>query len=337
VYGYSKVLTKTTISGPNGSETFFVFMLPEVRDYARQYYNCPNLIGVPLENNGGSGSAGSHWEKLFHPIEYMNPQVEYPAIISEFTMALLRSSGWYKTAPDSAQRYDWGKGAGCGFFSICPTAQPGYCSAEYNQQRYCTSEYMSKGTCLADSYFSSGCRIISTDAQSCIVDTGAATDTGEVYGPNSRCIMWTAVASGRTVTRPRCQRVVCNGDGTLSIMYGSGVTLQCTGDFQTIQVPNESYTLNCPNIENFCSEYNARCPNDCNARGICLSSRRCSCFDGYSGEDCSSSTPMPPTRFALERIVQLGSQPNLGGHLQDKTGFIAVLSFFILQFSLLFV
>jgi len=35
---------------------------PKVLYYARKHFGCPSLSGVELENQGGSGSAGSHWE-----------------------------------------------------------------------------------------------------------------------------------------------------------------------------------------------------------------------------------------------------------------------------------
>jgi len=30
---------------------------------AKAHYNCSSLLGIPLEDEGSSGSAGSHWEK----------------------------------------------------------------------------------------------------------------------------------------------------------------------------------------------------------------------------------------------------------------------------------
>ena len=29
----------------------------------RRYFGCESLVGVQLEDQGGSGTAGSHWEK----------------------------------------------------------------------------------------------------------------------------------------------------------------------------------------------------------------------------------------------------------------------------------
>lgn len=127
-----------------GTETFNTIAMPEVVSFARTYFGCPSIPGVPLENNGGDGSAGSHWEKLFLPQEYMNPTVENPGILSEFTFTLLRATGWYQIGSNAAQRYDWGKSAGCGIFQICPQGGQGYCTAAMSGQSTCSSEWMSK-------------------------------------------------------------------------------------------------------------------------------------------------------------------------------------------------
>lgn len=137
----SEVVTQIRI----GSETFNAIKLPEVINYARTYFNCPSIQGVPLENNGGDGSAGSHWEKTFMPQEYMNPTVENPGILSMFTYALLQGTGWYQVDTSGAQNYDWGQNAGCGIFNICPAGSiNGYCSAGQVSQSVCSSEWTSK-------------------------------------------------------------------------------------------------------------------------------------------------------------------------------------------------
>lgn len=126
-----------------GSETFNAISMPEVVNYARTYFGCSDIPALPLENNGGDGSAGSHWEKLFLPQEYMNPTVENPGVLSEFTMTFLRATGWYQIGPNAAQRYDWGQNSGCAHFKICPQG-PGYCTSAQVSQSVCSSEWMSK-------------------------------------------------------------------------------------------------------------------------------------------------------------------------------------------------
>ena len=69
--------------------------MPEVLNYAKTFYNCPNLVGIPLENDGGEGTTGSHWEKTFLPNEYMNPTIENPGILSAFTLKFLEGTNWY--------------------------------------------------------------------------------------------------------------------------------------------------------------------------------------------------------------------------------------------------
>lgn len=142
--GRKRALSDVVTTVNIGSETFKAIKLPEVLSYARTYFSCNNIQGVPLENNGGSGSAGSHWEKLFLPQEYMNPTVENPGILSEFTMTLLRATGWYQVNYKAAQNYDWGKGAGCGIFGICPQGGTGYCTDSQVGSSICSSEWYSK-------------------------------------------------------------------------------------------------------------------------------------------------------------------------------------------------
>lgn len=68
---------------------------PKVLAFAREYFNCPDMDGVPVEDNGGSGSAGSHWEKITHGNEMMvSNQVANP-VVSMFTLKLMEDSGWY--------------------------------------------------------------------------------------------------------------------------------------------------------------------------------------------------------------------------------------------------
>lgn len=68
------------------------------------------MIGMKLENQGGSGSAGSHWEKVMIENEYMTAAtIKHDAIYSNFTFTLLEDSGWYKSTSIDADPAEWGK------------------------------------------------------------------------------------------------------------------------------------------------------------------------------------------------------------------------------------
>ena len=40
-----------------------IITTPKVLEVAKQYFSCGDIQGVELENQGGDGSAGSHWER----------------------------------------------------------------------------------------------------------------------------------------------------------------------------------------------------------------------------------------------------------------------------------
>jgi hypothetical protein len=112
---------------------------PKVVEHARKYFGCDQIQGVPIEDGGSRGSAGSHWEKTMFPSEVMNPSVAYPATISEFTIKLLEDFGWYR-GDNAHQRYVYLKGDGCSTIigGECNASKSDeYCSAEERGQDHC--------------------------------------------------------------------------------------------------------------------------------------------------------------------------------------------------------
>ena len=89
---------------------------PKVIEVAKKYYNCSSIDGVELENDMGQGTAGSHWEARTLLGEYMIGVV-YPEeqVISEFTLALLEDTGYYKANYYTGGLMRYGKNKGCDF------------------------------------------------------------------------------------------------------------------------------------------------------------------------------------------------------------------------------
>jgi hypothetical protein len=88
---------------------------------AKKYFNCDNLDGVELEEFGGEETLNSHWEARILLGEYMNG-VAYneEVVISEFTLALLEDSGYYKANYYTGGLMQYGKNKGCDFiYSKC--------------------------------------------------------------------------------------------------------------------------------------------------------------------------------------------------------------------------
>ena len=90
---------------------------PTVIDLAKKYYNCNNITGIELENqNSDEDYQSSHWEARILLGDYMNSILYYPEIvISEFTLALLKDSGWYEINYYTGGLMRFGKNKGCKF------------------------------------------------------------------------------------------------------------------------------------------------------------------------------------------------------------------------------
>ena len=68
-------------------------------------------MGAPLENQGGSGSLGAHWERSVFQNEIMTASdLTERLVFSNLTMALLESTGWYKVNKIYAEALIWGRG-----------------------------------------------------------------------------------------------------------------------------------------------------------------------------------------------------------------------------------
>ncbi len=91
---------------------------PKVVEKAKSHYNCTHLDGVPLEYNGGEGTAGAHWAKKYMNTDYMIGDSYGENLISDITLGLFEDSGWYKVDYELANLFLWGKNASCSFFDM---------------------------------------------------------------------------------------------------------------------------------------------------------------------------------------------------------------------------
>ncbi|CAK0889411.1 unnamed protein product, partial [Prorocentrum cordatum] len=147
----------------DGTLKHFV-VLPRVLAAAREHYGCPTLEKVPLEEQGGDGSAFSHWEAHYAYTEAMTPRVSEVARVSAMTLALLEDSGWYR--PDYAMvgPFRFGRGLGCDFLgspcvqagetqfptAFCTNTDVHACSSGWlGGEVGCTSDLMGKALCDA--------------------------------------------------------------------------------------------------------------------------------------------------------------------------------------------
>ena len=112
---------------PNGAEGTYttayirgiqrtIIKTPKVLEVARKYFNCESIQGIELEDQGGMGSALSHWEQRILLGDYMGAVIyQEEMVISEITLALLEDSGWYKINYYTGGLMRFGKNKGCDF------------------------------------------------------------------------------------------------------------------------------------------------------------------------------------------------------------------------------
>jgi len=283
-----------------------------VVNYAKEYFGCNEIVGVPLENDGGSGSAGSHFEKTMFPSEVMNPQVAYPATISMFTVKVLEDLGWYRGV-EAQQRYTYLKGDGCHTIKggECSSDKSDeFCSAEQMGHDHCYPNKLGKASCSSNSWFMDSCGHKSpTYGGLC---TGSPGNYGlnfnfESYGPHSRCLMTEKTAGNYDAA---CLRMRCT-QTNVEIQFGSEVhTCQSTG---VEEVFTTVYTgkIECPSFQSMCPEVlDHRCPLDCHGQGLCMANKTCQCFSTFTGEDCNDNLPKEEDPFVTNYDIRKKSPEN---------------------------
>ena len=91
-----KELGMTTTKIFDGSFVTFANS-PKIVTVSHQHFNCRTLNGIPLENQGTEGSAGSNWEARYILGDYMISTDYIDNVINDITLALFEDSGFIKS------------------------------------------------------------------------------------------------------------------------------------------------------------------------------------------------------------------------------------------------
>jgi len=153
--------TSTFGSFTERGSTVYKILTPAALTFARTHFGCFTLNGVELEDEGGSGTAGSHWQQRIYQNEIMtgvsrNNDVVY----SNLTLSYLYDTGWYVPNYGAAGQLLWGKGKGCNFaLNKCLTAgtTPTTAFSEFctsSTTGGCTFDHTAIGMCNVGSYTS---------------------------------------------------------------------------------------------------------------------------------------------------------------------------------------
>ena len=158
---FEGITEPTTILPVNGLSRVLL-KTPKVLEKAKGHFGCPSLKGVELEDQGGNGSAGSHWEARIMLGDYMI-STDYPElVVSDITLAVFEDSGWYEVNYFTGGLFKTGKGEGCNFLQkTCIDTDDierksrfpmDFCNTEYE---VCSPGMLDRGECYIGQYSSS--------------------------------------------------------------------------------------------------------------------------------------------------------------------------------------
>ena len=266
-------------------KTATVFNTPRLQEKYREFFGCDTLIGPEIEDEGGSGSAGSHFDRRVLKDELMAASAGN--LLSVFVLAFMEDLGHYEVNYAAADNYTFGAGAGCGFVtSKCNTEAGGagtwWCFEEDSAYTACTLDMKAVGFCSIDTLTSSVASyfqyfpddpfkcgpqfadccpwIVAYDNRQCddssLVPAENDRTLGYYYGDGGRCWVTTGViaagySSSRTGTN-RCFQSQCvAGRPQFRINGSDWITCQAEGAIIS-DLPGYRGSVVCPNPGTFC-------------------------------------------------------------------------------------
>lgn len=314
-----------SINGSSPSSIYIAF--PAMKKLAQEYYACPSLPGAPAD----VGSFASHFKQRVMGHELMMPATSEDGQrkeVTEFTLTLLESTGWYKANMELAQPSVFGKGAGCDLLKdSCDAytrrnpAQNFYCPAERKDGDQCTYDYKGIGVCVEsvdDNCLLSGASILRGSTLTCGSSSSWSTMRhqafyfhhqqfgGTVGSTSSRCYAVEPSAKACRVSGKQntttcllregmCLETVCDGSGKLSAIFkfadGQEVKVPCpTGKSISLakDLPGRGFTSGTLR----CPDSSIVCPQlSCKQpchNGQCYNGR-CICDMEFTGDNCEKS------------------------------------------------
>ena len=282
---------------------------PKVLTAARQHFNCTSLNGVPLENQGGTGTAGSHWESRYMLGDYMISSDYFDNVISDITLALFEDSGIYKVNYYSGGLFKFGKNKGCSFFDKkciedgSTEFKDEFCTSQ--NQYFCSRTKISKGQCILNQYsntipkryryFSDDdtggfepanfCPVSNTPSQnndyyptSCNIGTSSINiEYGEVIGNSSFCFISSLLPSNSqlsSVNRAICYRIECDQENKEIIVNIGNNKLNCPTEGGTLTNPSGfKGSIECPQYYEMCGQETEEEGEICNDMYECFNKK----------------------------------------------------------------
>ena len=253
---------------------------PNLLNTVRSHFNCPSLNGVPLEDDGGEGSKGGHFERIVFGDETMVSEDVSIAKFSKITLALMKDSGWYDIDVNAGDHYTWGKGEGCEMFKRTCSAANVDETCDSNNNFGCDKTFKYKMYCRKTT-FTSSCNI-KTKGETCL-KSHKDMYFFETADHESRCQEF--YYKGKKYAG--CLSIKCASDRKsyqVTLKGNDSTRYTCHKENQVFLLGN-NFKFLCENPKLICSDL---CPKSCNHRGKCLENGLCACDAFFSGDVCGT-------------------------------------------------
>ena len=293
---YFKILGLTHSETIDG-EKYTYINSKKVLERAKIHFGCDSIKGVQLENQGGDGSMGSHWESRYMLGDYMISSDYTEVVMSDITLALLEDTGYYKINYYTGGLFRFGKNQGCAFLEkkcLYDKGQKTLFSNEFcvnGGEAFCSGSNIAKGDCyitnyqnqLSDKYryFEDNTKGGLPIADYCPVSNLYKSDLDNNYfypknciygkkefildniGSNSICFESSISSSNKESI---CYEIECKkSEKKFNVKIGNSV-VTCPGEDANLNNPNNlEGVLHCP-------DYNMVCTSDtwCNEMFDCI-------------------------------------------------------------------
>jgi len=260
----------------------------------RAHFGCSTLPGAFLEDDGGAGTEGSHFERRHFIYDTMTSGVIHGRRITEFDLAVLEGSGWYMPNYTYAEPFYFGKGQGCNFlYKSCSSSTFNYDEFCTGSSRGCSPVGRGGGVCTVDTR-SDDCSYhipnVEYDCENPEAEDNARYPEIETFGrtAGSKCFAGNLTRLTKSSQTSFCFKYTCSGTGLttqLAVMVGT-TKATCLRE-GPLRVSGYNGQLNCPDPLTFCNTIGKKyCPRGCLGRGTCVNNV-CKCNIGYSGVDCA--------------------------------------------------
>jgi hypothetical protein len=285
----SSSLMYTIPAGPSHpNKAFQILHTPKIHEVLSERWGYENFddnpqwpVGVEIEDTGGAGTIGSHWEGRTHFTDYMIGTSFGNSLISKLSLAAFEDMGWYSVNMGMAEPTAWGdwksiNGANASDFRNFALGAPAlswpshYVPRTLNEMNSMVCTFDHRGTFESQIFGRRNC--LSNGGECDFPEFYDATNIG-YYGfegldyaliaiPVRDCMLSAGkrrmcaagtLNSYQNQYRGACYAMDCEDDGTLRIWVGSdGASVSCTARDETKNLTGYTGYIKCPDPNIIC-------------------------------------------------------------------------------------